>query len=897
MSSSHYLEPLFAPNSVAVVGAGQRPGSLAAAVFRNLKEGGFKGTVHAVNPKYRELDGGPCYANLAALPAPVDLAVVVTPAAAVPGVLEDAARAGIFHALVLTAGFGETGAAGRMLEARVAAIAREHGIRMIGPNCLGLMRPDIGLNATFARHGARPGHIALVAQSGAVCAALTDWAHASGIGFSSVVSMGAGTDLDFGEILDYLLFDEQTHSILLYVEGIHDARAFIGGLRTASRSKPVVVQKVGRHSAGSRAAMSHTGALVGNDAVFDAVLRRCGVVRARTYMELFSAARLLAAGRMPTGNRLALLTNGGGPGVMAADCAAERNVEVASLSAATLTALDAALPPHWSHGNPVDIIGDATPERFAAALAPLLADPGVDGVLTLFCPQIVTTATDAAAALLALAKQSSKPVLTAWLGEAEVRDGRAVIEAAGMPAFQSPESGVIGFAALAEYWRAQQLLLEAPPPLSVCTLPDVAAARGLAQGIASAGRTLMTEPESKQLLSFFGIPVPPTAVAASLAAAQAAAARIGFPLALKIVSPDIAHKSDVKGVILNVRDQVELEREFSLLLERVAAARPKARIDGVALQPMIEKRFGREIMIGVARDPVFGQVISFGAGGVAVELLQDNAIGLPPLNERLASDLIERTRIARLLGPYRHIPAADRVALIDILIRVSEMVCACPWILEMDINPIAVDESGACALDARVLLDPTLLSGADVVPRNRRYAHMAIHPYPSELATAETLADGRRLQVRPIRPEDAAIELAFVEALSDQSRYMRFFSPVKSLSPRMLARFTQIDYEREMALVAIDGDRIVGVARYSPTSDGVSCEFAVTVADALHGKGLGCLLMQRLMAAARAAGYERITGTVLGGNHSMHKLMARLGFTAARDRDDPSLSEFSFDLL
>ncbi|MBL8385711.1 MAG: bifunctional acetate--CoA ligase family protein/GNAT family N-acetyltransferase [Burkholderiales bacterium] len=900
MPPNHYLEPLFAPASLAVVGAGQRADSLAAAVYRNLRDGGFCGPVHAVNPKYTEIAGAPCYPALAALPQPVDLAVVVTPAPAVAGVLRDAARAGIHHALVLTAGFGEAGAAGRALEAEVAATARAHRIRMIGPNCLGLMRPSIGLNATFARHGAIAGHIALVAQSGAVCAALTDWAHAAGIGFSSVVSMGAGTDLDFGEILDYLLFDEATHSILLYVEGIHDARAFIGGLRAASRSKPIVVQKVGRHRAGSRAAMSHTGALVGNDAVFAAALRRCGVVRAETYMELFSAARLLAAGRLPAGNRLAFLTNGGGPGVMAADCAAARHVEVARLGTATLAALDAALPPHWSHGDPVDIIGDATPQRFADALGPLLADPGVDGVLTLFCPQIVTTAIDAANAILPLAKRSAKPVLTAWLGEAEVREGRAAVEAAGMPAFQSPESGVIGFAALAEYRHAQELLLEAPPPHASPQPPDLDAARALARGVAARGAALLSEPESKALLACFGIPVPPTEVVADAAAAAAAAQRLGYPLALKIVSPDIAHKSDVQGVTLNVRDDVELQREFDLLVARVRSARPQARLDGVALQPMVEKRFGRELMVGVAPDPVFGQVISFGAGGVAVELLRDNAIGLPPLNERLAGELIDRTRIARLLGHYRHIPAADRDAIVDVLMRVSDMVCACPWIREMDINPLSVDQNGAVALDARVVIDAAAIDADAVAPAGaarRRYAHLAIHPYPSELERREALPDGGAVLLRPIRPEDAAIELAFVEALSDHSRYMRFFNPTKTLSPRLLARLTQIDYEREMALIALDDGGVMrGVARYSPMSDGVSCEFAVTVADDWQGRGLASLMMRCLIDCARATGYERIVGSVLGTNHNMHRLMARLGFAVRRDDDDPAVLEFSLAL-
>ena len=897
MTVNHYLEPLFAPRSVALVGAGTRAGSLAAAVFHNLRNSGFKGAVHPVNPKHSAVDGAPCIARLTDLAEPVDLAVIVTPAQAVPQVLKDAAEAGVRHVLVLSAGFGEAGSAGRALEAEIAAIARAAQIRMLGPNCLGLMRPSIGFNATFARTGATAGHIALVAQSGAVCAALTDWAWAAGIGFSSVVSLGAATDLDFGEILDYLLHDEATHSILMYVEGIHDARAFIGGLRAAARTKPVVVQKVGRHSSGSRAAMSHTGAMVGDDAVFEAALRRCGVVRARTYMELFSAARLLAAGRMPTGNRLGVLTNGGGPGVMAADCAAEHNVELATLAPQTLAALDSVLPAHWSHGNPVDIIGDAGADRFAAALGPLLADPEVDGVLTLFCPQIVATADDTARAIVALARQSGKPVLSAWLGEAEVHAGRAVVEAAGMPAFQSPESGVIGFSALAEYWRAQQLLLEVPPPLTAAGSHDLAGAHALATQVAAAGRTLMSEPESKQLLTCFGIPVPQTLIATTVDEALAAARRLGYPLALKIVSPDIAHKSDVKGVILNVRDDVELQREFAALLAQVRSAQPQARIDGVALQPMVDKRFGRELMIGVARDSVFGQVLSFGAGGVAVELLRDNTIGLPPLNARLAADLIDGTRIARLLGAYRQIPAADRAAIVDILLRVSDMVCACPWLAEMDINPLSVDQNGASALDARVVINLSRLAGAsDPTATHRRYAHLAIHPYPDALETGETLRDGTSFRLRPIRPEDARMELAFMEALSDHSRYMRFFNAARTMAPRLLARMTQIDYEREMALLALVDAAMVGVARYSPLPDGLSCEFAVVVADQWHGRGIASRLMHHLIAAARDSGYRRMTGTVLSNNHDMRKLMAHLGFAASPVSDDPTVSEFALEL-
>ncbi len=922
----HYLEPLFAPRSVAVVGASERAGSLGRAVFGNLHAGGYGGALYPVNPKHKQVDGVACYARLADLPAPPDLAVLVTPAPTVEAVLRDAGAAGIRHAVVLSAGFDENDPAGAALLKKAGASAREHGVRLLGPHCLGLMRPSIGLNATFARGGAKPGGLALVSQSGAICAALTDWAWAAGIGFSSVISTGAAVDVDFGEILDYLMFDTHTQSILLYIEGIHDARRFISGLRACARTKPIVVLKVGRYSvpavqeivhptagafsryvnglhAGHADApaepartpsLSHTSSLVGDDAVFDAALRRSGVVRAETYAELFAIARLLAAGRLPRGKRLAILSNGGGPGVIAADCAGDKGVDLASLSPATLEALNAALPPHWSHTNPVSILGDARPEHYSAALAPLLADPGVDGVLTLFAPQIVTSAQEAAQALLPLALSANKPVLTAWLGEAEARAGRALIEEAGMPAFQYPDSGVLAFAALARYAHAQTMLLEVPPPLASSYTPDLAAAHQLARDTVAAGRHVLSESESKQLLGWFGIPTPRIALATTRTDAKRLGEEIGFPLALKIVSPDIVHKSDVGGVTLNVRDSASLEREYGKLLARVAQTRPDAGLEGVAIQPMIEKRFGRELLVGVARDPVFGQVITFGAGGVAVELLRDHAIGLPPLNHRLAEELIAGTRMALLLAPYRHIPGADREAIIDVLIKVSDMVCALPWLQEMDINPLTVDAHGAVALDARVVIDPAHLAD------DLRYRHMAIHPYPSAMVHTETLRDGSTLLLRPIRPEDAAIEREFVEGLSEQSRYMRFFNPLKVLAPRLLARLTQVDYDRELALVATTGsgpeERIVGVVRYSPNADGTSCEFAVTVADAWNGKGLGSLLMRRLIEAARNAGYQRLTGSVLESNNKMHALMRRLGFANAPQGEDRSIAEYEFDL-
>jgi acetyltransferase len=894
---SHYLEPLFHPRSVALVGASERPQSLGRDVYENLLAAGFKGDLFAVNPKRTSVLGHPCHPSLDAIArtgARVDLAVVATPGAAVPVVLDDCAAAGVKHAVILAAGFGESGAEGKALEARVREQAKRLGIRLVGPNCLGIMRPGIGLNATFGRTPARPGPIALVSQSGAICTALVDWAWSAGMGFSSVISMGAAADLDVGELLDYLLYDHETHSILLYLEGIRDARSFLSGLRAAARSKPIVVVKVGRHLTGSKAALSHTGALVGSDAVFDAALRRSGVVRVQTYNELFSAARLLATDRVPQGPRLAIVTNGGGPGVLAADMAADRNVTLATFQPATIGKLNAIAPPNWSHANPADILGDATRERFVQAVEAVLADPEVDGVLTLFCPVSLIASKDLAEGLLPVIRKSGKPVLTSWLGEHDVHEGRNFIESAGMPAFTSPESGVIAFGTLAEYQRAQNLLMEVPPPLVRSIAPDLEEAEALLDACAAAGRTLFTEPEAKALLECFGIPTTHTLRATTLDEALAAAEKVGYPVAMKILSPDIAHKSDVHGVRLNVRDPLALREEFPALLAQVRAIRPDARIEGVAVQGMVVKRFGRELMVGIATDAVFGPVISVGAGGVAVELLKDNAIGFPPLSSRLAEEMIDRTRVARLLGAYRNIPAAKRDALVDVLLRLSDMVATLPWIAELDINPLVLDESGAIALDARVVVNPARRTV------DRRYSHMAIHPYPVRYEQPATLKDGTALEVRPIRPEDAEIERIFVEELSDQSRYLRFFNPTQRLSAKMLARLTQVDYDRELALVAVHEDagvrRMAGVARYVQLPDRVSCEFAVTIGDRWQGRGLGHLLMSRLVAAAREAGFAVMEGQILAVNEGMLKLARTLGFVLKTNRDDMSVVDARLDL-
>jgi acetyltransferase len=814
------------------------------------------------------------------LPEAPELAVVVTPARTVPQILEDAGAAGIKAAVVLTSGFAEAGAEGRALQDKALAAAKRGGVRVLGPNCLGVMRTDSGLNATFARTPALPGRLALVSQSGAICGAILDWAHGAGIGFTSVISLGGAIDVDFGEALEFLAGDAATDAILLYVEGIRDARRFVSALRAAARVKPVIALKVGRYASGSRAAASHTGALVGSDAVFDAALRRAGTVRVRTYTQLFAAARVLSAERAPQGERLAILTNGGGPGVMAADSAAENGVALAELSPAALAALDRALPPQWSRANPIDIIGDAPPERFAAAAAAALADPGVDALLALYAPVAVTEPGAAARALAGAARPSRKPVLAAWLGDIRPDDTRAYLESEGIPNFYTPENAVEAFSFLCAHRRNQRELLQVPAAQPDERFADLARAASIRDRAAREGRRLLSEDEAKTLVAAFGLPVPQSIVAADRDGALAAARAIGFPVAIKVRSPQITHKSDVGGVRLNLQNEEMVASAYADMLAHVRKLRPEARIDGVVVQPMLRFSHAREVLVGVATDPAFGPVISFGAGGVSVEALADTAIALPPLNAELARDLMRRTRVHRLLEGYRNVPAADLDALGAILTGVSRMVCALPWLVEMDLNPVLAHPEGAVIADARVVIDPQR--------RERpRYGHMAIHPYPTELEGTLELRDARVVKVRPIRPEDAARERRFFERLSERSRFQRFMQYMRELPPKLLARFTQLDYDRELALVALWQDEFIAVGRYAPTADGRSAEFALAVADDWQGKGLGHALLERLCAAARAAGYEALVGNILEANRDMLELARHLGFVeAARGASD-----------
>ena len=887
------IAPLFEAKSVAVVGASERPKSLGTVVLRNLRDSGFNGPVYPVNPHYDTVLGEKCYDSIRDIAEPVELAIIVTPARTVPAIFEDCGARNVTAAVVLSAGFREIGAAGRELEEAVLSVARRHGIRFIGPNCLGVMRPDIGLNATFSQSMAKPGRIALVSQSGAMCTAMLDWAGPRDVGFSCVISSGIAADVDFGEILDYLVFDPATHAIMLYVEGIHDARRFMSALRAAARAKPVIVMKAGRFSEGKRAAVSHTGALVGLDDVFDSALSRAGVVRVQSYAHFFAVAESLHMGLKTHGPRLAIVTNGGGPGVIAADFLVDRELPLAVLSTETLAKLDEVLPKAWSGGNPVDVLGDASAERYGAAVATCLDDEAVDGVLAIVVPQALTDPIDIAKAVTELARTATKPVLTCWMGQASVLSSRDHFRAAGIPTFNTPETAIDAFAAAAAYHANQELLLQVPRPVSLNVAADRAGAELIIETALASGRTTLDIVESKAVLAAFGFPVLRGIPAHDPAEAVAIAEELGFPVVMKIHSPDITHKSDVGGVRIGIANGEDVRASFRELTETVRRLCPSALIRGVVIEPLHRPLAGRELMLGVIDDPAFGPAISVGLGGTMVEVIGDRAIGLPPLNAFLSRKMVDGTRAARFLDAFRGKPAASREALEEAIQRLSDMVCELPWIEELDINPLVVDDTAAVAMDARIVV-------RHVSPAERKYAHMAIHPYPVDLVGDYVLHDGTKLRIRPIRPEDAILEREFVNGLSERSKFLRFMLVLKNISPQMVSRFTQIDYDREMALIAIAptdaGERQVAVARYVTYPDGRNCEFAIVVADDWHHRGIATELLRRLIDIARDRRLERMDGIVLRENTGMIDLARNLGFEEHAIPEDPSLLGVSLKL-
>ncbi len=805
-----------------------------------------------------------------------DLAVIALPADDTLAAMEIVGRIRCRAALILSSGLPAA------LCSELHQTARRYGVNLLGPNSLGLQRPALKLNASSLGPLGAAGPLALVSQSGALTAAMLDWARQHGVGFSTVVSLGPNTAVELPQVLDFLASDASTQSILVYMEGIRDARRFMSALRAAAYAKPVVVMKAGREPAGSRVALTHSAAIVGADDVFDAALRRAGVVRVRQFTQLFSAAQCLASRFRPVGVNLALITNGGGPAVLAADWAGTLGLTVDEVA---------------------DLGEDADGEAYVTAMKAALANKAVDGLLLIHAPKAGVDSAAIAQAIAEVFSPAAKPVLGCWMGEASVREARELLARKQMPVFRTPEAAVDAFNSIASFYRNQQLLQQTPPPLSDGAKPDTEGARLLIEGVLAERRKVLTEMESKALLAAFHIPVTRTMLARSANEAMLIASQLGYPVALKIDSPDISHKSDVQGVVLDVNTAAQVRDRYADMLEAVKRAQPTARINGITVQPMAQRetgpRRGREVFVGLTTDEAFGPVITFGAGGTMIELIADRAMELPPLNQFLAGRLIERARVSEMLGEWHGAPAADLAALERVLLRVSEMVCALPQLREMDINPIIVDEQGAVAVDARIVVDSATqaMSGSS---RSGSFGHLAILPYPAGQEREWPLKGGGLYTIRPIHPDDADMLQGLVRGLSPESRYFRFASTLPELPMRMLARFTLIDYDREMALVAvvkqrvqdaagavIESERIVGVSRVVTNPDGTSCEFALLVADDFVGQGLGSRLMLSIMEAARSQGLAEVMGLILTNNTPMLRLMTGLGFKIAAFPEDP----------
>ncbi|WP_048439355.1 bifunctional acetate--CoA ligase family protein/GNAT family N-acetyltransferase [Caenimonas sp. SL110] len=876
------LESLFQPRSVAVIGASDRPGSVGNVVLRNARSGGLTGPVWAVNKNHELVGGEKAWPDVASLPAAPDLAIVCTPAASVPSVIAQLGAKGTRAAIVFAAGLREPAQeSGITLEQAMLTAAKPYLLRILGPNCIGALVPGIGLNASFAPGNALAGSLAFVTQSGALATTMLDWANERGIGFSHFISLGDSSDVDFGDVLDYLASDPNTRAILLYVESVKAARKFMSAARAASRNKPVIVVKAGRSPTAAKAAASHTGALAGSDAVFDAAARRAGMLRVDTLEALFDAAGTLAHPHSWRGERVALLTNGGGAGVLAADALALAGGNLAQLSDATMKALDACLPPSWSHGNPVDIVGDAPTQRYSQALDVLLSAQEVDGVIFMHAPTAIVPASDIALECLPHIRNASKLVLSCWMGGNAVAGARSSFSYQGLPWYSTPERAVGAWLQLADYHRNQESLHQVPDDRETGPAPERDRALAIVRRAVDAGHEWLDPEEAHALLRAYGIETAPTRMARTGDEAAQAAVDIGFPVAVKLVSQQIVHKSDVGGVALGLDSSDEVRNTTVRMRQQAARLVPGAQIAGFAVQGMVKRPHGRELIAGIASDPVFGPVLLFGRGGTDVELSKDHAIALPPLNDLLARDLIDRSGVRTMLAAHRGAPAKSEQAVVDALVRLSQMACDLASLAELDINPLVVDAQGAISLDARVRVR---LRGTAAG------AQLALRPYPQKLEERVTV-NSTQLLLRPIRPEDGNRLKAFYAKCSPQDMRLRFFMARREVPTSELARFSQIDYDREMTFIALTpadefgNQRMAGEVRAVCDPDNIRAEFAIQVASAWQGHGLGRVMMDKLLNYLRARGTTEVIGQCLRENAAMLALARSVGF-AVTEGDD-----------
>ncbi len=891
------LKSIFAPKNVAVIGATEKEGSVGRTILWNLISSPFGGAVFPVNPKRPSLLGIKAYPSIKDIPDPIDLAVVVTPSTSIPGIIAECGELGVKGAIVISAGFKEIGPEGVELERQLLENARKYKMRIVGPNCLGVMSPISGLNATFAAGMARKGKVAFISQSGALCTAVLDWSFKENVGFSAFVSVGSMLDVDWGDLIYYLGNDPHTESIVMYMESIGDARSFMSAAREVALTKPIIVIKPGRTEGAARAAASHTGSLTGSDEVLDSAFRRCGVLRVNTIGEIFSMAEVLGRQPRPKGPRLSILTNAGGPGVLATDTLISTGGELAPLSAEALAKFNEFLPSSWSHNNPIDIIGDASPERYAKSLEVAAEDPNSDGLLVILTPQAMTDPTATAELLKNYAKKFDKPVLASWSGGQEVAAGEAILNKAGIPTFDYPDAAAQAFTFMWQSTDNLRTLYETPSlPDDSLGAPDREKAKEIIEHVRATGRDLLTEAESKQLLAAYGIPTTPTVIAKTAQEASKTAAEMGYPVVLKLHSETITHKTDVGGVKLNLKDAAAVEQAFKEIQTSVSEKAGAEHFLGCTVQPMI-KMEGYELIVGSSIDPQFGPVLLFGTGGQLVEVFKDRALGLPPLNTTMARRMIERTKIATALKGVRGRQPVDMDALEKLMVRFSQLIAEQPFVKELDINPLIASPEAILALDARVVLfDKNTPESA--LPK------LAIRPYPNRYVAPWTMKDGRQVVIRPIRAEDEPLMSKFHIGLSDRTVYMRYLSPML-LSDRVaherLARMTHNDYDREIALVVEgeeNGERAVfGVARLSKLrGEEDSARLSMLVSDRFQGQGLGKELIKRIIDVARHEQIKHIIAATAPENEAFINMCRKVGFSTINTNPQTGMVEAVMNL-
>ncbi|MGA2381887.1 MAG: GNAT family N-acetyltransferase [Gemmatimonadales bacterium] len=881
----HNLDCVFNPGRIALVDVSPNPNSVGGKVLGNLVGGGFNGVVYPVNAAHEAVMGVPCYPDLARVPRTPDLAIICSPAEQVPRQVAACGEAGIRGLIIVSAGFKETGEAGERLEQQIReARARFDGMRILGPNCLGVIVPRLNLNASFAPALPKNGDIAFISQSGALCASVLDWALEAGIGFSHFVSIGNALDVDFGDLIDYFGEDPHTRSIILYIESITQARGFMTAARAFARQKPIIAFKAGRFPASARAAASHTGAMASEDAVYDAAFQRTGIARVRDLGDVFDCAELIGRGRLPAGARLGIVTNAGGPGVIATDALVAQQGALAQLSPETMARLEADLPPPWSHGNPVDVLGDANPKRIEKAVQAVLEDPGVDALLTIITPQAMTNPAGTARALGRLTQRSPKPLLAAWLGGRAMRGSLPILAENGIAAYATPEQAVRAFGTLVAYARNLETLYETPKDVAIQLPYDRADAKRRFVAERLGADDVLREDVAKELLASYGIPVTAPAVAATAVDAVAIADRIGYPVVLKVRSPDLTHKTDVGGVALDLANAGMVAAAYDAIVRAARERRPDARLEGVTVQKMIRAEDSLELIVGIKKDPVFGTVILAGMGGVGAELLGDRSLGFPPLNERLAKRMLEELRMWPLFTGYRGRKPINVEALVEVLIRLSYLAADYPEITELDINPLLCTPTEVVALDARAVVDRSLV-GADVEP----YAHLVLRPYPEKLVSRIALKDGTAVTLRPIRPEDESLWLAMLRSCSKETIYSRFRYLFDWSTHAVATRFCYIDYAREIAIVAEIGEgderRLIGVGRLVADPSHEEGEYAALVVDAFQHRDLGGILTDYCIEIAGSWKLKRVVAQTTTDNRAMIAVFARRGFTIVQGED------------